>query len=89
MSLRSDLERVHAELGRILSKVPHEVPAPRSTTDPDPSTSRPFIGAPMAAKFAGRCSVCGNAIEIGASIVYQSDNKKAAHLGCGQPRGHR
>jgi len=51
----------------------------------------PFTGKPMSARFAGKCAVCEQPIAAGATIVYSAEQRRAAHIGCGQPeaRGHR
>lgn len=45
-----------------------------------------FVGAPIVAKYAGRCGVCGGSYAAGESVVYRSDQKPStAHVGCGIP----
>ena|SRR6185503_20065446 len=43
-----------------------------------------FTGRPMEAKFAGRCVVCSGAIDVGDTILYSREQKRAGHLRCGE-----
>lgn len=67
---------------------------PRPTTDASASGAQPtgepaaprFTGRPLAAKYAGRCAVCGGSFPQGAAILYDGDAKRAAHDECGEIR---
>lgn len=43
-----------------------------------------FTGRPMLARFASRCAVCSRAILEGSEILYNRDEKRAAHSSCGE-----
>jgi hypothetical protein len=54
-----------------------------------------FVGRPMTSKRESTCVVCGQRINIGETIVYNAEARRAAHHGCGravvreQRGGHR
>ena len=56
---------------------------PRSAAG-DAETMR-FVGRPIVSKFAGRCVVCALSFNVGADILYNGEQKRAAHLRCGDP----
>lgn len=56
----------------------------RAVSKPVLANGEPFRGRPMQARFPGRCAVCSKRIAVDASIVFNSELKQAAHLGCGQ-----
>ncbi|HET7540685.1 MAG TPA: hypothetical protein VFK05_12460 [Polyangiaceae bacterium] len=43
-----------------------------------------FVGLPMQSRFPGACSVCGGRFAAGADILYDRDNRRAAHNACGE-----
>jgi len=49
------------------------------------NTSSGFVGRPILAKFFGRCAVCASGFGVGADILYDASQKRAAHLSCGEP----
>ncbi|HEY5373889.1 MAG TPA: hypothetical protein VIK01_09380 [Polyangiaceae bacterium] len=49
-----------------------------------PSEKPAFQGRPIPAKFAGRCAVCHSGFSVGAAILYNADQRRAAHNACGQ-----
>lgn len=83
---RLDALRAHVdrELGTLIQEIRGSAKK-RATEDPCPEAPRPFTGRPLEARKPGRCAVCGTSIEVGASIIWNGDCKRAAHLGCGQP----
>ena len=93
--LRRRLLALRGELDALLREI--DAPAPTTTestaaptpTEPDPSLvagGEAFRGAPIVAKYAGRCGVCGGSYAAGETVVYRSDAKPStAHVGCGVP----
>ena len=100
--LRRRLLALRGELDALLREIDAPAPTTESTTataspggastEARPADPRlvaggeAFTGAPIVAKYAGRCGVCGGSYAAGESVVYRSDAKPStAHVGCGIP----
>jgi hypothetical protein len=57
---------------------------PRLSSDELAATGPVFRGRPILAKWSGRCQVCNIAIGVGSSILYNSEQRRAAHDQCGE-----
>lgn len=58
---------------------------PRLALDALATAGKPlFRGRPMHSKFPGRCAVCGVGFGVDAAIIYNGDQKRAAHDQCGE-----
>jgi len=79
------LRDMHAVEGKIfLTIVRPQGVVPRLSLDDIVATGKAvFKGRPMHAKFPGRCAVCGLSFGVDAAILYNGDQRKAAHDQCG------
>lgn len=58
------------------ARAPSAKPAATQTTPPPPAIER------LAARYAGTCAGCGEAIKVGAQIEYHRSERAAYHLAC-------
>lgn len=42
-----------------------------------------FRGVPLTTKYAGTCHVCHEQIKAGALVIFNRDQRKISHVGCG------
>lgn len=80
------LRDMHAVEGKIFLTIirPPGV-GPRLTLDELAASGKPvFHGRPMHSKFHGRCAVCNLAFGVGTAILFNGEQRKAAHDQCGE-----
>lgn len=53
------------------------------------NTAVAFEGEPMRARFESRCAVCSGRIDVAASILYNREQRRAAHESCAARDGGR
>jgi hypothetical protein len=49
-----------------------------------PTGAAVFVGRPIISKFTGRCAVCSLGFAVGAEVLHDPEQKRAAHLRCGE-----
>jgi hypothetical protein len=85
-ALRAHTDR---EFGRILAKLnTAPTPRPRVADDDNPAAADRdeaglFHGLPITARFAGRCTICGQDFPAGEQVLLGTKSRKCAHVGCG------
>lgn len=57
---------------------------PASPSSPTTTARQSFRGLPMTSKIGSRCAVCNDSIDVGASIIYSREQRRAAHRKCGE-----
>jgi hypothetical protein len=83
MELLREMHLIEGKIFLTICRPPGTVPT-HSPEELAASGKPVFRGRPMLAKFAGRCAVCNVGFGIDAAILYNSEQRKAAHDQCGE-----